>query len=55
MMAERKLSEILKGNQESLEIAWDRTPAAKDFEVLPAGKYRARIANGDDSTRQAGG
>lgn len=47
----QKLSDILKnGSADSLRKQWDETPAAAEFEPLPAGEYVARVVAGELTT-----
>lgn len=49
-----RLTDILKGDVQSLRDQWDRTQAASDFVALPAGTYVARVVGGELNTARKG-
>ena len=50
----KKLSNILNGDRESLNRAWDSTKAAADFGILPPGEYVAHVIAGELDTSRHG-
>jgi hypothetical protein len=53
-MERKRLSDILNGDRETLNRAWDSTKAADDFGILPAGQYIAHVFGGDLNTSRRG-